>query len=88
MYIIVHYCSMCIIFPYNTVKDSLDDISPIVKNFFIFCRYIRDVVGTRALPPSAETTTPRVVMKMDIEVLIDNFNHEEKKHRCRKYRLT
>ena len=33
----------------------------------IFFRYISEVVGTRLLPPSFKLTTPRVVMKMDIE---------------------
>ena len=35
----------------------------------LYCRYINEIVATRQLPPSAKTTTPRVIMKMDIEVV-------------------
>ena len=33
------------------------------------CRFVNEIVAKRKLPPSAQATMPRVVMKMDIEVL-------------------
>ncbi len=52
---------------YHIVK-FLEEKNLLDKNLFLLVRYVNEVVGTRKLPPSANKISPKVVMKMDIEV--------------------